>query len=56
MAKGDQTTYRGEDPCTGQKYSPGAQETTQIYGKGTNKHHGGVECSVDPGRFIDSEM
>src|ERR1700720_4744462 len=56
MAKRDQKTYCCEDPCAGQKHSPWAKETSQIYGKGSDKHHGGVERGVDPRPLIDSEM
>src|SRR5271163_835038 len=56
MAKRDQKAYDGEYPCAGQKHSPWAKETSQVYGKGPDKHHGGVERGVDPGPLIDSEM
>src|SRR5260370_26533636 len=56
MAKRDQKAYSGEDPRAGQKHSAWAKQTSQVYGKGPDKHHGGFECAVDPGPLIDSEM
>src|SRR5580692_10816371 len=56
MAKWNQKTYNREDPCAGQKHSPWTKETSQVNGKGPDKHHGSVECGVDPGGFINSEM
>src|SRR5260370_9107258 len=56
MAKRDQKTYYCEYPRTGQKHSPWAKETSKVYGKRPDKHHGGVERGVYPRPLIDSEM